>query len=576
MTKVRINMAPAFGSGGSNTEQTDTLLPRHPVTDSHPEFMAFVAHATGAPGLASQYKTPSTYLAATTGPNSKMWQDSMELELQSMRDHQVFRVVPEVNMPSGSRAIKMKWVYRVKQLSDGRVDKFKSRLTACGYAQQYGRDFTEVFSPVATAPTIRLLFALSAHLDLQMFQYDISTAFLYGILPEHERVYLRVPPGMNVPTGSVLLALKSVYGLRQAPRTFNKHLDASFKHFGFARSKLDPCLYYYRNKKTISFAVTVVDDILLVTNTTSHQHDFNETFSATYKLSALGSPQWMIGLRVQHKDRTVTLSQERYILDITARFGQLDCKPVTSPADSCTNLHTLTGDPLDTTKFNYLSLIGSIMWCTLTRPDVAVAVSRVAQFTSSPLPAHWKAAMRVLRYLYHTRTYGLVYNGNHIRSPIVHAFVDAAWGNERKRRSRYGFVTRIGDCPISWTSKITSMVCLSTAEAEFVAATEAAKELTWLRNILTEIGFPQDDPSVLHEDNQATIRMATNPIVSARNRHFSIKMSWIREQVANGIVTLQYVPTEDQIADILTKALSKTMFVKNRDLLVKDTADFGS
>ena len=120
------------------------------------------------------------------------------------------------------------------------------------------------------------------------------------------------------------------------------------------------------------------------------------------------------------------------------------------------------------------------------------------------------------------------------------------------------------------------MVCLSTAEAEFVAATEAAKELTWLRNILTEIGFPQDDPSVLHEDNQATIRMATNPIVSARNRHFSIKMSWIREQVANGIVTLQYVPTEDQIADILTKALSKTMFVKNRDLLVKDTADFGS
>ena len=149
---------------------------------------------------------------------------------------------------------------------------------------------------------------------------------------------------------------------------------------------------------------------------------------------------------------------------------------------------------------------------------------------------------------------------------------DAAWGNERKRRSRYGFITLLGNCPISWASKVTTMVCLSTAEAEFVAATEAAKELTWFRNVLTELGFPQNDPSVLHEDNQATIRMAANPVVSARNRHFSIKMSWIREQVANGIITLQYVPTTNQLADIMTKALAKQDFIKNRDQLVKETA----
>jgi hypothetical protein len=275
---------------------------------------------------------------------------------------------------------------------------------------------------------------------------------------------------------------------------------------------------------------------------------------------------------VPQLDRIITLNKERYIRDIATKFDkQSDCKQVLTPADSQANLRELTGDPLDSSKYNYLSLVGSLMWATLTRPDICTAVSRVAQFTANPIWAHWKAGIRILRYLLHTCTLGLVYNGNSIRSVQVFAYADSAWGNERKGRSRYGYVTLLGSCPISWCSKVTTMTCLSTAEAEYVAATEAAKELTWLRNLLTELGLNQPNPSVLHEDNQACIRMASNPVISSRNRHFGIKMHWIRDQVAAGIISLVYVPTDKQLADIFTKVLNKTLFLLNRAHLVKDT-----
>jgi transposase InsO family protein len=566
--------SPMPQTGGGLTTATVATTPPPPlITPQHPGFAAFVITASTSPDLASQYETPPTFLSATTGPEATRWKASIKRELASLKNHSVFKIVPRSSMPSGAKPIKCKWVFRVKQTSDGAVDKFKSRLTACGYAQRYGRDFTETFAPVASTASIRLTFILAALYNLQLHQFDISTAFLYGILPENERVYLNVPEGLETPPDSVCLCLRGLYGLKQSPRLFNEHLDASLRHIGFTKSTLDPCVYYYRCAKTntLSFAAIVVDDILLCTNDPTHAQRFQDMLETTYKLTTMGQPEWMIGLKVQKQDRTITLNQERYIMDIASKFGQTDCKPVSTPADSQTNLRILTGDPLDSTKYNFLSLVGSLMWATLTRPDISAAVSRVAQFTAAPIWAHWKAGIRILRYLVHSRTLGLVYNGHSIQSTQVYAYADSAWGNERKGRSRYGFITLLGSCPISWCSKVTSMTCLSTAEAEYVAATEATKELTWLRNLLTELGIKQPNPSIIHEDNQACIRMATNPVISARNRHFGIKMHWIRDQVAAGVISLVYVPTDKQLADIFTKTLNKALFILNRDQLVKDT-----
>ena len=188
--------------------------------------------------------------------------------------------------------------------------------------------------------------------------------------------------------------------------------------------------------------------------------------------------------------------------------------------------------------------------------------------------AHWRAAIRILRYLVHTADKGLIYVISS-RPSDVSAFVDAAFANEANRRSRYGFAVFMASCLISWMSKCTTMVCLSTSEAEFVAATEAAKDVLWVRGFLHELGLLDPAPSTNREDNQACVAMIANHSVSARNRHFAVKMSWLREQVQDGAVVFAFVPSKRNIADIFTKVLPDAQFCYLRDLLMNGVSTRG-
>ena len=160
---------------------------------------------------------------------------------------------------------------------------------------------------------------------------------------------------------------------------------------------------------------------------------------------------------------------------------------------------------------------------TITRPDVVTVVSRACQHSKNPTRAHWKTVIRILRYLLTTADFALVYQ-RFVRPVTVTAFADAAFANELKQRSHYGHAIYVSGCLVCWLTKATKSVCLSTAEAELVAV-EVVKDLLWLRNFLTELGFPQSVPSKLYEDNQACVAMVNNHIVSGRNRHFCVKMT---------------------------------------------------
>lgn len=149
-----------------------------------------------------------------------------------------------------------------------------------------------------------------------------------------------------------------------------------------------------------------------------------------------------------------------------------------------------------------------------------------------------------------------------MRPIIVSAYADAAFANETGMRSRYGHAIYLSDCLVCWLTKATSAVCLSTAEAEFIAAAEAAKDILWLRNFLTELGFVQTAPSVVYEDNQACVAMVKNHAVTGRNRHFAVKMAWLREQVADRVLVFIFVASKNNVADIFTKVLSVAAFIK--------------
>ena len=205
---------------------------------------------------------------------------------------------------------------------------------------------------------------------------------------------------------------------------------------------------------------------------------------------------------------------------------------------------------------------------TVTRPDIAVAVSLVCSKSVNPTKADWNAAIRVLRYLLATPDNALVFPRPHPDCPVVAVYVDAAWANGPKSRSRYGFVVCVYGCPVMWATKLTSMVCLSTAEAEYFAAVQAVKSALWLARMLAEVLAATTPTVVIYEDNQACIRMATNPIVSARNRHFAMRMWWLRQQAEDSTITLRHVPSRQQLSDIFTKVLPAPTFTVLRDALM--------
>ena len=515
-------------------------------------------------------QTPVTYLQAVNGPQAAQWRLAIRSELASLRECKTWRVIPRSSLPPGASPIRCKWVFKIKKDQNNNVARFKARLTACGYAQRFGRDFDETFAPVASAASIRVIFALAAVLGLYVSQHDVETAFLYGVLPASQRVYLLVPDGVDLPAGVLLECLKALYGLKQAPRLFNQHLTKAISALGYVQSRSDPCVFFKQRGNYISILAIVVDDILHVASAESIIKEFASQMDRTYRMKHLGVPQFMIGIKIDVSASSICLSQEQYIVQAATKFGQLDCVPTHTPAHPSGCLSSASvGDsrPLDREVHPYMSLVGTLLWATVTRPDIQVAVSRACSHTHDATMAHWRAALRILRYLVTTKSYALTYRRASL-PPDVSAYVDAGYGNEHGHRSRRGHVVLLANCLVIWSTRATSMVCQSTSEAEFTAANECVKDILWVRGLLKELGFHQRSASLVREDNQATIAMINNHLVSARNRHFCIRMSWLREQAAAGSVKFVYVASRDNLADVFTKILPQPQFQRFRDMLV--------
>ena len=212
------------------------------------------------------------------------------------------------------------------------------------------------------------------------------------------------------------------------------------------------------------------------------------------------------------------------------------------------------------------------MYTLITRPDVATAISVCARYVQAPRQAHLDAAQRILRFLHHTRERPLVYTvcGN----VIIKAFVDSSWANDvDTRRSRFGYAIYVGKCLVAWCSKLHPALAMSSAEAEYTAATEAVKSIKWIVSLMSFLGVKPQTPVPVYEDNAACRIMASSARVSGRNKHFELRQHFVREQVSLGLVTLLCVGTKDQIADIFTKATVRPVFEKHAAALLQGLPD---
>ena len=214
----------------------------------------------------------------------------------------------------------------------------------------------------------------------------------------------------------------------------------------------------------------------------------------------------------------------------------------------------------------YRSLVGALLYTLITRPDCAVAVNELARFLNNPGPCMWTAAKRVLRYFKGTKDFAvrLRSKSTHRGPNRTHAFVDSSHaGDKDERRSRCGHILYYNNSPIHWKTILQKRKALSTAEAEYRAATHCAKEVLWLRNLLSEIGRTEREPTTMYEDNKACIKMIENPIISGKNKYVELDCHFVRDHCKLGNIRMKKIETKHQRADLLTKDLARPTFDKH-------------
>ncbi|TYK18672.1 Retrovirus-related Pol polyprotein from transposon TNT 1-94 [Cucumis melo var. makuwa] len=491
------------------------------------------------------------------------WKIAMDEEIKAIKKNDTWELS---TLPNGKKAVGVKWVFKIKRNEKGEVERYKARLVAKGYSQRKGIDYDEVFAPVARLETIRLLIALAAQNNWKIFQMDVKSAFLNGYL--EEEVYLEQPPGYSVKgqEDKVLKLKKALYGLKQAPRMWNSRINKYFLDNGYLRCPYEHSLYIKVNGHGDILVVCLyVDDLIFTGNCASMFEDLKKAMTQEFEMTDIGLMSYYLGIEVKQSEEGIFISQERYTREILEKFNMMNSKPVATPIETGTKLSKHEeGDDVDPSYFK--SLVGSLRYLTCTRPDILFSVGLVSRFMESPTTTHLKVAKRILRYLRGTLDYGLFYSSS--KEFKLEGYCDSDWaGDTNDRKSTSGYVFFIGNTAFTWSSKKQPIVTLSTCEAEYVAAASCVCHAVWLRNLLKTVGILQEDPTVIHIDNKSTIALAKNPVFHDRSKHIDTRFHFIRDCISRKEVQVEYVKTEDQIADIFTKPLKVNVFNNLRTLL---------
>jgi len=452
--------------------------------------------------------------------------------------------------------------FKVKRQSDGSIERYKARLVARGFSQKPGIDYDETFASVAKFQSIRLLLAFAAMHDLELHQMDVKTAFLYGSL--EELVFMEQPEGFERGKGMVWQLNKALYGLKQSPRAWYKELDAALKSLGFTRTISDHSIYVRNSSEGLIIVGVYVDDLTIAAANVDTLARFKTEMSKRYEMKDLGELHFILGLQVKRdrSARTLHLSQKQYINTVLERFDMLGCKPAKSPLRSKTVMSLRKEGEEKADQARYLAAVGSLMYAMLgTRPDLAYPVGLLGRFASDPSVTHWDGVLSVFKYLKHTSDLGITYSGG-CEQLDGYSDADFATSDVDRRRVTSGYVFRLWGGAISWQSKKQPSVSLATGDAEYVALAQAARELMWLRSIMTELGFSPSKPITLYGDNQASISIAKNPVGHTRAKQIDIRFHYLRELVERAVVSIEYISTTSMLADGLTKPLAPVAFAR--------------
>ncbi|KAK2378545.1 putative mitochondrial protein [Trifolium repens] len=489
------------------------------------------------------------------------WIEAMQEELNQFTRSEVWDLVPR---PNGVNVIGTKWVYKNKTDEKGVITRNKARLVAQGYTQVEGLDFDETFAPVARLEAVRLLLGVACILKFKLYQMDVKSAFLNGYL--QEEVYVEQPKGF-VDTkypDYVYKLKKALYGLKQAPRAWYERLTQFLVNNGYRKGGSDKTLFVKESEGNLMIAQIYVDDIVFGGMSNQMVQHFISQMQSEFEMSLVGELTYFLGLQVKQMEDTIFISQSKYAKNIVKKFGLDSASHKKTPAPTHLKL-TKDESGISVDQSQYRSMIGSLLYLTASRPDITFAVGVCARYQADPKVSHLAQVKRILKYVNGTCNYGILYSHSDCCKLI--GYCDADWaGSADDRKSTSGGCFFLGNNLISWFSKKQNSVALSTAEAEYIAAGSSCSQMMWMKQMLQEHNVEQD-VLTLYCDNLSAINISKNPIQHSRTKHIDIRHHFIRDLVEDNVITLEHVDTEEQIADIFTKALDLKKFEKLRGML---------
>ncbi|KAK1408895.1 hypothetical protein QVD17_41029 [Tagetes erecta] len=368
------------------------------------------------------------------------------------------------------------------------------------------------------------------------------------------------PPGFSddFQENEVCRLKKALYGLKQSPRAWFGKFTMAMKRYGYKQSNADHTLFYKKRGKLITCLIIYVDDMIITGSDQEEISSLRRNLFTEFEMKDLGGLKYFLGIEVLRSKEGIFISQRKYILDLLAEVGMVDCKPSDTPMIINHKLKIIEGAKA-ANKERYQRLVGKLIYLAHTRPDIAYAVGVVSQFMHNPQEDHMEAVMRIIRYLKGTIGRGIVFKKNsHLDAEV---YTDADWGgNPNDKRSTAGYFTLLGGNLVTWRSKKQKVVSLSSAESEFRGIAKGITEILWLRKIMKEIGAPFKRPVRLKCDNKAAIKISENPVEHDRTKHVEIDRHFIKEKIEDGTIEIPFVKSEDQLADILTKAVGTKAF----------------
>ncbi|GJR81625.1 putative ribonuclease H-like domain-containing protein [Tanacetum coccineum] len=482
------------------------------------------------------------------------WVDAMQEELLQFEIQKVWILV---DLPYGKKAIGTKWVYRNKKDERGVVVRNKARLVAQGHRQEEGIDYDEVFAPVARLEAIRIFLAFASYMGFIVYQMDVKSAFLYGKIDEE--VYVSQPPGFQDPKSpqKVYKVVKALYGLHQAPRAWYATLSTFLLKNGYRRGTIDKTLFLKKDKHDIILVQVYVDDIIFGSTKKSWCDEFEALMKSRFQMSSMGELTFFLGLQVKQKLDGIFISQDKYVAEILKKFDFASVKTASTPIETQKPL-VKDEEASDVDVHLYRSMIGSLMYVTASRPDIMFAVCACSRFQVTPKTSHLSAVKRIFRYLKGKPSLGLWYPRE--SSFDLESYSDSDYaGANLDRKSTTGGCQFLGRRLITWQCKKQTIVATSTTEAEYVAAASCCGQVLWIQNQMLDYGFNFMNTKI-YIDNESTICIVKNPVYHSKTKHIAIRHHFIRDAYEKKLIQVLKIHTNDNVADLLTKAFDVSRF----------------